>query len=255
MVEHAEERLLLAAAVRVERPGQEHLPVVDQRLVGPHANAALRRPVAVAARSDELVEPDRRRQLAFDEQREERRVHGRTGIEAHGSVARVVLVGAQVVEPHAGRRVPQVRGGGQLGHVLLPDGLEVLQRRDGLIRPEAAQVEIAFRRAGPIAVRELHLVERVQPPRPALRRPRLVERLDRPVLRPEPLDEAQAVGGRVRHVAVADLVVVSDGEQRGVMGVVARESVGKALHVLAIHGIADVFHVPPGRAAASRRSD
>ena len=54
MVEQAKKRLFFASPVRVEGPGQERLPIIDQGQIGPHADDALRAAVSAATAGDEI---------------------------------------------------------------------------------------------------------------------------------------------------------------------------------------------------------
>ena len=63
-------------------------------------------------------------------------------------------------------------------------------------------------------------------------------------------DEALAVGLRIRHEAVADLVVESDREQRRMLGVAPGQRVGEARDQALVVRVADVVHVAFGRMEA-----
>jgi hypothetical protein len=81
-------------------------------------------------------------------------------------------------------------------------------------------------------------------PRPALDCPCFIEVCNRSVFRLQPFDESLPIPFGVRHDPIADLVVVANCGQRGVVSIVPSQLVSKANQVLAISRIADIVHVP-----------
>ena len=214
--------------------------------MSPHARAPFGPVVAAAARR-ELVEPDGRVQAGLHHQCFKAGPHRLARIKAHRAVMRVLAIRRQIIEALAPGAVPQVRNRRLVRRILHADGFEVLQHGDRVVGPEAAQVEVALGRAGTVRIRQFHFVPRRQVARPALGRPRLVQRIQRTVFAFEPGDEAGPVGLRIRHERVADLVVEPDRDHGRMFAVALRQLLGQTDGVTAVIRVADVEHVALGR--------
>src|ERR1035437_2322287 len=110
-------------------------------------------------------------------------------------------------------------------------------------RPEAVEIQIAFGRARTICEWQVNIFKAVQPAGPPLRCPGLVEFIDESVLLLEPGDEPLFVGHRVRHVAVANFIVVADGYDCGIMCEMQRHRFAEDLQFARVIRIADVIHI------------
>ena len=157
MIEQPEQRLFLAAKMTVEGPGEKALAAVQQAEIGPHARNA---PGAVIAPATglELVEPDGRLQRAAHLHGLVGTADGVTRIVAEGAVVGVGPVAGEIVEAASPRPWPQIGQGRCLRHVFPTHGVEAGQEIDRLIRPEAAQIQIPFKRTRAVAIGQLHLV-------------------------------------------------------------------------------------------------
>jgi hypothetical protein len=108
------------------------------------------------------------------------------------------------------------------------------------------EVQVAFGRSGPVGERQVDVFEAVEPARPTLCGPGFIEILDRSVLRLQPGDEALPVRLRIGHEPVSDLVVVADGDDRGMVRIPFRDGVGEESRFTDVVRIADVVHVSLG---------
>ena len=139
MIEQSKDCLFLAALMAVESPGKKCLPVVQQSEIGPHAHDALG-PAIPPTAGNEFIEPNRRCEISLGEKRAGDCVERLAGIEPFGAIGDITLVRLVIVKSLAPARIPEIRRGGKIRHVLFANVIELLDGADGFVGPEAPQI-------------------------------------------------------------------------------------------------------------------